>query len=80
MSQIKPVVDAIGSAIALFRTLRDEYREYQEDHRPPSLLETYRTNEEINKPHRKTLRDLRSAFLRHDGMNYLVIRLGRVHY
>jgi len=61
-------IDLVEKLAGTATQLRASYREYKENNRPPSLLQSYRTDQEINKENRRLLGKLLNAYKNYDGM------------
>ena len=68
MDQAMSAIDLIERILRLGQAARDRYHEYREDHRPPGLVEAWKTDQEINKGNRKLLQKLMTAYRGNDGM------------
>jgi len=61
-------IDLVEKLASTATQLRASYREYKENNRPPSLLQSYRTDQEINKENQRLLRKLLNAYAYRDRM------------
>jgi hypothetical protein len=69
MQAVLTAINLVEKILDLGQAARDRYHEYREDHRPPSLLEAWRMDQEINKGNRELLRKLITVY-ENDGMAF----------